>query len=508
MALLLSILGARAAAEEAAPARQFAGLWTVGSRITAQAQQMLLVLAHADELGLRPADYGAEPLAAAQVQLASGLGSSEAVAAFDVQLTRGVLRYIHDAHFGRIDPRQVGFELDAQRKPFDSQAMLLNLAHTDSVRETAASFEPQFYHYALLKAALFQYRALARNPPPILSVRPTQPIKVGDSYAQAPALREFLIRLGDLPLSSRTTAGPLTIDTPLEKGILHFQARHGLKADGALNLATFRALTVPLEARVHQIELTLERWRWVPEFAAPPIIVNIPQFRLFAFRTLNDRKSEVLQMDVIVGRTFRAAHTPIFMAAMTSVIFRPYWQIPGGIVREEMLPKLVRQPNYLSAQHLEIVANSDEVSPPLPLSSETLGALRAGRLHLRQRPGPDNALGLVKFSLPNPHDIYLHSTPAPALFKESVRAFSHGCIRVSDPVALAVHVLRDTPGPWSAESVREAMLGNATRHVALAHPIPVLILYGTAFATEDGKIFFYDDLYGHDQKLAAALLGL
>lgn len=464
---------------------------------------MILLLSRSDELGLKPADYGVESLAAEEKELASSAASPATAAAFDAELTANALRYIHDAHFGRIDPLQVGFDLDVRRRAFDAGAMLVRLAHADSIAEVAASIEPQFYHYALLKKALARYRVLARNPPLPLRSPPPHSIGVGGSYAEAPALRELLMRLADLPEGSQP-ASPLRIDSALSSGIRQFQARHGLKVDGVLTAATFRALTVPFEARVRQIELTLERWRWVPEFDTPPVIVNIPQFRLFAFTTLEDRKSAVLQMDVIVGRAFRTTHTPIFTANMTSVIFRPYWQVPESIVRKEMLPKLARHPAYFSDQHLEIVSNSDEVSAPIPISPEVLEALREGRLKLRQRPGPDNALGLVKFSLPNPHDVYLHSTPAPELFKESVRTFSHGCIRVSDPVALAVHVLRDT-GDWSAEQVREAMNGSATRHVALAHPIPVLILYGTAFATEDGKISFFADVYGHDRELAARL---
>ena len=217
------------------------------------------------------------------------------------------------------------------------------------------------------------------------------------------------------------------------------------------------------------------------------------------------RRSPELRGGLVVGRAFRSAHTPVFVADMTSVIFRPYWQVPDSIVKKEMLPRLERQPDYLQAQHLDIVSASDETSRPLALSSETVHALREGHLKLRQQPGPDNALGLVKFSLPNPYDVYLHSTPTPALFKEPVRAFSHGCIRVSDPVALAVHVLRDTSGEWTAQKVREAMNGEATQHVRLAHPVPVLILYGTALATEDGRILFFDDIYGHDRQLAALL---
>jgi murein L,D-transpeptidase YcbB/YkuD len=466
---------------------------------------MLVLLSHSQDLGLRPDDYGVEPLMAAGMRLgANGTASAAQAAAFDIQLTQSALHYLHDAHFGRIDPRRVGFELAVPRAPFDSTAVLLEMAGADSVARVAASIEPRFYHYTLLKSALSQYRALARDPPPLL-IAPAHPIKVGSPYAQAPALRHTLIRLGDLAPDTAPSADPLTFDAALSAGLKRFQARHGLRIDGVLNSATSRALAVPLAARVRQIELTLERWRWVPEFSAPPVIVNIPQFRLFAFNSLQDRKSDVLQMDVIVGRAFRPAHTPVFVADMTSVIFRPYWQVPESIVKKEMLPKIERQPDYLQAQHLDIVSASDEVSGALALSSATLNALSEGRLKLRQRPGPDNALGLVKFSLPNPHDVYLHSTPAPALFREPVRAFSHGCIRVSDPVALAVHVLRDTGGQWTAQKVREAMDGEVTQHVRLAHAVPVLILYGTALATEDGRIFFFDDIYGHDRQLAALL---
>ncbi len=474
---------------------------------------MLVLLSHSQELGLRPDDYNVEPLMAAGMRLGSnGTASAAQAAAFDIQLTQSALHYLHDAHFGRIDPRRVGFDLAVPRRPFDPTAVLLDLAGAEAVAANsgaantvariAASVEPQFYHYTLLKNSLSQYRALARDPPPLLSA-PAHPIKVGSPYAQAPALRQTLIRLGDLAPDTPPSADPLTFDAALSAGIQRFQARHGLRIDGVLNSATSRALAVPLAARVRQIELTLERWRWVPEFSAPPVIVNIPQFRLFAFNSLQDRKSDVLQMDVIVGRAFRQTHTPVFVADMTSVIFRPYWQVPDSIVKKEMLPKIERQPDYLRAQHLEIVSASDETSPPLAPTSAALNALSEGRLKLRQRPGPDNALGLVKFSLPNPHDVYLHSTPTPALFREPIRAFSHGCIRVSDPVALAVHVLKDAS--WTAQRVREAMDGEVTLHVRLAHAVPVLILYGTALATEDGRVLFFDDIYGHDRQLAALL---
>jgi murein L,D-transpeptidase YcbB/YkuD len=262
------------------------------------------------------------------------------------------------------------------------------------------------------------------------------------------------------------------------------------------------------ESQVRKIELTLERWRWLPAFGSPPIIVNIPQFRLFAFRTTADRAAEILQMDVIVGRTFPRTRTPVFVADMTSVLFRPYWDVPRSITLREELPKIRAHSAYLAAQHLEIVRGaSDDTATSLPLSAASIQLLASGGARLRQRPGPDNALGLIKFDLPNRYDVYLHSTPAQQLFLRQRRAFSHGCIRVSDPIALATYVLRDTPGDWTRARIDAAMNGTRTLRVRLGRPIRVIILYGTVLAKEDGEVLFFDDLYRQDRRLER-LLGL
>jgi murein L,D-transpeptidase YcbB/YkuD len=279
-------------------------------------------------------------------------------------------------------------------------------------------------------------------------------------------------------------------------------------------LARYRALTAEQVAQqpavledMRKIDLTLERWRWLPSFQTPPIIVNIPEFRLFAFRTTADRAASILQMDVIVGRTFPRMRTPVFAADMKSVLFRPYWDVPHSITIQEMLPKIRANPDYLTAQHLEIVQSGSAGTQILPPTPETLQALASGAARLRQQPGPDNALGLIKFDLPNYHEVYLHSTPAQQLFREPRRAFSHGCIRVSDPVALAAYVLRDTPGDWTPQKIEAAMNGVATRRVPLARPIRVMIVYATVLAKEDGEVLFFSDLYGQDRRLER-LLGL
>jgi murein L,D-transpeptidase YcbB/YkuD len=329
-----------------------------------------------------------------------------------------------------------------------------------------------------------------------------------DLSSKRPALRYGEI-LGQLSASSDVGPVIASVEPPFQHYNLLKQAllRYRLLAAGQALPTRAELLSAPYGRRIRQIELTLERWRWLPAFDTPPIIVNIPQFRLFAFQTTRDLKSEILQMDVIVGRTFPKLRTPVFAADLKYVIFRPYWDVPYSITQHEMLADLRRKPDFLSKQHLEIVDGPGDSAPVVPLSQQSLERLSAGKLRLRQRPGEDNALGLIKFMLPNSYNVYLHSTPAHRLFSQPRRAFSHGCIRVSDPAALASFVLRNAPGDWTPESIEAAMHGADSFRVNLKTPIRVLILYGTALATEDGAILFFEDLYGHDRKLEK-LLGL
>ncbi|HEY7889242.1 MAG TPA: L,D-transpeptidase family protein [Steroidobacteraceae bacterium] len=419
-------------------------LWLAQGHPTRQALALLSILEGARGYGLQPTDYDAARLSALATDMSGhsvpGLGRAiyrpsrapcggNDDAKFDLDLSAAAIALVSDLHYGRIDPRAVGFDLGAPRPDdLDLGKALRTLATTDDVAHALAGFEPQFEHYRLLEQALMHYQQLAAADP----------------------------------------------------------------ADARL------------AARVRKIDLTLERWRWLPAFQAPPIIVNVPEFRLFAFRQITDRAADILQMDVIVGRTFPRTRTPVFAADMKSVIFRPYWDVPRSITLREMLPKIRANPGYLASQHLEIVSNGPgaAVLPPTLASAQ---ALAAGMARLRQQPGPDNALGLIKFDLPNFHSIYLHSTPAQQLFLRSPRAFSHGCIRVSEPVALAAYVLRNTPGGWTPARIEAAMHRTETRRVALANPIRVMILYGTVLAKEDGEVLFFDDLYGQDQRLERLL---
>jgi murein L,D-transpeptidase YcbB/YkuD len=257
-------------------------------------------------------------------------------------------------------------------------------------------------------------------------------------------------------------------------------------------------------ARVRQIELALERLRWLPHPPPGPLLIaNVPAFRLVAFRSPSDERP-VLQMGIVVGRAART-QTPLFAGELRQVIFRPAWYPPASIVRNEILPALGRDPTYLARQSMELVAAGHDASPALAPTAENLVRLRAGRVAVRQRPGPGNALGLVKFVFPNEHRVYMHDTPAKALFARERRDFSHGCIRVERPVELAEFVLSRPPGVWTPRGIRAAMNGARTLGVDVVPPIPVLIYYTTAIVRADGAVEFFDDVYGLDAALDRAL---
>ncbi len=408
--------------------RDFKPLWSRDGSVTPQAVALVKSLCSAERYGLRSIEY----LDCASFDaLYAGQAGIAATSEFELGLTGATLRFLNDIHFGRIDPREAGFDFGIKRRALPYGQILTTLATAPDIAPVLSSVEPPYEHYRLLKDTLARYR----------SASATQPVGTN-------ALREQQIR---------------------------------------------------------KIELTLERWRWLPEFTTPPIIVNIPQFRLFAFQSTRDLKSQILQMDVIVGRTFPKFHTPVFAADLKYVVFRPYWDIPYSIAKREMLPQLRRKHDFWQKQHLELVAGQGDSAPLVPFTPQNLDLLEAGKLRLRQQPGADNALGLIKFVLPNEYNVYLHSTPARQLFDRSRRAFSHGCIRVRDPVMLATHVLRNAGDNWTPEAITAAMNGNDTLRVSLKTPIRVMIVYATALAQEDGTTIFFDDIYGHDRRLEQLL---
>jgi murein L,D-transpeptidase YcbB/YkuD len=368
-----------------------------------------------------------------------------------------------------------------------------------------AAIQPQFHHYQLLKNGLARYRRLAQDTT-LVQLPPIPPdVRPGQVLHAAPALRRRLRATGDLAKGKDPKAERDTVYTPeLVDAVQRFQVRQGFLPDGVLWSQTIEQLERPLSERVRQIELTLERWRWLPStFDVPPVIVNIPAFRLYAFNAPPDRRENMLTMDVLVGAAVWN-DTTVFSAPMTHVIFRPYWEVPSNLMLYELGPRALADRENMERQGYVLVRSDGSDSTGLPLTPENLERLGKG-LRMRQRPGPYNSLGLIKFMLPNPYDIYLHDTPVPGLFMLPRRDFSHGCIRVSDPVALAVHVLRGQPG-WTAERVKAAMeSGEDNLRVDLPQPVPVFIVYATADASETGEVHFYTDIYKRDARLDALL---
>jgi murein L,D-transpeptidase YcbB/YkuD len=325
-------------------------------------------------------------------------------------------------------------------------------------------------------------------------------LRPGDAYAGASALHRLLRALGDLPPATPPPAE--RYDAALVQGVRHFQSRHGLAADGVIGAATWVALAVPPAQRAQQIALALERLRWLPDMSGQPFIgINIPMFRLWA----RDAAGGVpAGMAVVVGRALNT-QTPVLFDAMSHVIFRPYWNVPRSILRNEVLPALERDAGWLRRNDMEIVRGGGDDAQPLALDAASLAGLRQGSLRVRQRPGPKNSLGLVKFIFPNDANVYLHGTPAPALFGRARRDFSHGCVRVEDPLALAQWVRREQP-QWTRERIEAAMAGSAPVRVDLKRPLPVILFYVTAMVIpSDQALHFADDIYGHDTRLAHAL---
>ncbi len=443
--------------------RENAPAWVTHRSPSKRASTALEVLNGAPAHGLVDANYGGPDVAAELDALEHSKddapGRLEALAAFDVRMTTGLLRLGHDVAVGRTTPERLASSWKARRTSPDIGGTL-NAAIDGDLSGWLAAISPRHPEYALLQKAL-------------AGLRETEAAKPG---ATATAF-----------YNPRTT-----------EGLKAFQEHHGIKATGKADKATLAALRVPIAERIRQVEVNLERWRWMPDdFGAAHLLVNIPLYQVL----IRENNKTVQDIRVVVGKTDH--ETPIFSGNMTTVVFSPYWNIPDSIVQGETAPAMAKNPKYLASHHIEILrvtSSGTTTVPPASVNWDDPEELR--HLAFRQLPGPDNALGHVKFLFPNEFSVYLHDSPADELFARPGRALSHGCVRVEEPEALAKYVLRNDP-TWPMAKILTAMHSGVETTVKLAQPLPVHIVYFTAWVDGNGGLHFQPDVYGYDAKQMA-----
>ena len=480
-------------------AQQFQPKWRDPARLD------LLIAAIADvyDDGLEPTDYHVEALQSFRSDLreAATLPLAEQ-ADLELLATDAMMLALYHLYLGKVDPVKLSSQWNFATRPVSEEQGLQRLAQaidSGQIRETFERARPQHVWYQRGRERLRQYRAIAAaggwSP---ISDGPT--LKLGMDDPRVPALRHRLAVTGDL-ITDAPVAYPLATlyDEETETAVKRFQERHGLTADGAVGPATRAALNVPVSARIDQIRINLERGRWVlHEIHGEFVLVDAAGFDVSYFR--NDEP--IWTSKVIVGRPYR--ETPIFKSLITYVVLNPTWTIPPTILVKDKLPVIKRDPGYLVRNNIRVIDSSGRQVNPYSVNWSRYGAGNLPPYQLRQDPGEDNALGLVKIMFPNPHMVYLHDTPSKSLFDQDQRTFSSGCIRVERAFELAELVLND-PEKWTQATMAEVIASKETQTVYLAKPVPVLILYWTAQPRPDGQVIFRNDVYGRDPPTLAAL---
>ena len=487
--------------------RNYEVAWTRDGRPTAPAQAFMRAFQDADAKGLAPEDYDAS-FWEGRVGKLTGK-SPDAISEFDVAMTVNVMRYISDLRMGRVNPSHFNFDIDVKTKKYDLAEFVSDQAvDAGDVPKLIVSVEPNSEEYRQTEVALGHYLELAkleanvqREPLPLV----TKALAVGDTYPAEAELEQRLVFEGDGGVTAGVAGMGRTdqITQVASDGLKAYQSRHGINPDGKLTALTVKSLNVPMAARVGQLQDSLERWRWLPEpYLNAALMVNLPEFVL---RGYDEQHKVDFTMKVVVGKVVGEHQTPVFTHMMRYLIFRPFWNVPVDIAKKELVPHMLKDQGYLEKKNYEVTTSKGEV-----LKKYTVKQLAQGMVMVREKPGPKNSLGLVKFMFPNQYDIYLHSTPEPYLFERSRRDFSHGCVRVQKPEELAEWVLagqKDKDGSdWDTDKIHEAMTaGQDNKQVNLKTPIPIVIFYLTGRVGDDGRTYFFDDIYGYDTEMNEVL---
>ncbi len=489
--------------------RDYAPAWTSESSLSPQAYRFVEQLLRADDEGLEPADYRAAELAREiHSTYANGTPPSPARYALELALTETFIVYATDLLRGRVKPAAIGVTWHTSARRADVASVLEAGIDQGDVAAALQGLDPPHPEYRRLARELAQYRQIAATGGwPRVPDGPT--IHPGDAIAASRlySLEERLSTEGYPPPREdgaadarqrrvSTSVAPARYGGRIADALRVFQQHHGITPDGILGRATMQELNIPATVRVRQIALNMERWRWLPtDLGNPHIRVNVAGFDLGVYE--DDR--QVMQMAVIVGK--EGWGTPFFSDKLQYIILNPYWNVPPSIAVDDILPKVKSDPSYLSRNEFELAGGGAPHEDAVDWSQISATNLP---FRFRQRPGPANPLGRIKFMFPNQFNVYLHDTPSKALFRRTDRAFSHGCIRIEKPFELATYLLRSRP-EWSSDHIRAAIDSLRNQRVNLPAPVPVYILYWTASVDDLDQINFYQDIYGVDAKLEGAL---
>lgn len=466
----------------------FTPVWTRRDAL----QELLAVLVDAETHGLDPDDYHRPELE--RLLARDSLGAQEQVD-LDLLATDALVRLVYHLVFGKVDPQRIEPKWNVAREIDREQAVdaIRGAIESPSLLLATERFAPRHRAYARLRGALIRYHMLAtRGGFERVSEGPK--LEPGSEGPRVEALRRRLAAEGDLAWEEAEGAA---FDASLDAAVRHAQFRYGLEPDGVVGRATLAALNVPAWERVDQIRVNLERARWVLHAVQGRLVlVDVPGFHLHFFENGEDWSTRV-----VVGRPYRK--TPIFRSTIRYLVLNPTWTVPATIFAQDLLPQIQKDPGYLASRQLRVIDAQGREVDPRGIEWSTVTKRSFGYL-LRQDPGPQNALGRIKFVFPNPYSVYMHDTPARELFARAERAASSGCIRVEDPLTLAVSLLAD-PQAWSREALEAAIATGVTRTVTLREPVAVILMYWTVEVDEDGTVHFRRDLYRRDGALLRAL---
>ena len=493
--------------------RRFQLGWFKNHQPVAQVKSILAITNKAADEGLNPKDYQIKDISKMLAELEKveddSVRRNKAEREADIALTGTYMKWANDYYRGVANPHDKK-DTSWMVKPNKiklNKALATFLGERKS-RYNYYEFAPLHPEYDQLKQALATYRTQERT-----GGWPTLPantvLKPGQYSPAVASLRKRLLDSAGGETASAPAAPPakpgqpvdvaaLTYDSALEAAVKQFQQDAGLKPTGIVSGETLKQLNVPIGARIDQLILNMERWRWLPKKFEPNyLLVNIPEYTL---HVMEDSK-EAFNMRVIVGKVLH--ETPVFSDKMEYVVLSPYWNVPFSIIENELRGKLTANPNYLDHLDMEVVKGSGRKATAVdPGSIDWANVTQETfKYTLRRRPGPKNDLGDVKFIFPNSNDIYLHDTPHDELFSQSSRSFSHGCVRLSEPIKLANYLLRDRP-EWDKQTVLDSIATRREKYITLKEKLPVYLVYFTAWADASGHPHFRDDIYGLDKKLA------